>query len=107
MVGRSGSFGGVDPLVVNQACVYDASLVADTSNGDLAFFEQLHEVRTRDGQQVSSLLSGQLGMDRSNSAGIAGGDLNQDIDGLHRLSNSFFIGDVQTLLLQAPHRQDC
>lgn len=56
------------------------SMCANTPIWECLFFQKLHEIRTRDIQQVSGLLCGQLGMQWQDGHGISVRHLAEDLE---------------------------
>ena len=80
LVGDGPPVGIVDALVGKEVGEQHAATVADTSVGELAFLEELHQVRPGDVQDVRSLLGRELSVDGCDGHGVAVGDLGEDVD---------------------------
>lgn len=80
LVGDGSPVGVVDALVCKEVGEQDAATVADASVGELAFLEELHQVRPGDVQDVGGLLGGEFGVDGCDGHGVAVGDLGEDVD---------------------------
>ena len=78
-VGDGLSLGVVALLVGEEVGEQNSASVSYTAVGDLALFEQLHQVGARNVEQVRGLLSGQLCVNWGDSYGVSVGDLGQNV----------------------------
>ena len=66
-------------FVVQHIAIQHPAMAAHLAMGDLAFVQQLDQIRARHIQQVSGFLRSQLGMDGGQGDGIATSHLGQRI----------------------------
>jgi hypothetical protein len=59
---------------------WQAALIADSTHGQLALFDEAHQVRTRDIEQIGSLLHGEFDNSRCRADSVPLGQLGQHLE---------------------------